>query len=77
MQIILNNLYETLDEFFSQFNSFHMPSWVNDIVPLMSDSLQKINYFAPLDTFFSVAMTVVNFHILMIVFSFILHKKAK
>lgn len=38
-QLILNNLYDTLDEFFSNFSDWSLPSWVSDIVPTLTDTL--------------------------------------
>lgn len=76
-QLILNNLYDTLDEFFSNFSDWSLPSWVSDIVPTLTDTLQTLNFFVPLDTFLSVTLTVFEFNVILIAFRFILMKKVR
>lgn len=76
-QIFLNNLYDTLEDFFTQFSDWHLPSWVSDIVPTLTDTLQTLNFFVPLDTFLSVTLTAFEFNLLLIAFRFIIMKKVK
>lgn len=76
-QLILNNLYDTLDEFFSNFSDWSLPSWVSDIVPILTDTLQTLNFFVPLDTFLSVTLTVFEFNVILIAFRFIWLKKVR
>lgn len=76
-QLILNNLYDTLDEFFSNFSDWSLPSWVSDIVPILTDTLQTLNFFVPLDTFLSVTLTVFEFNVILIAFRFIWLKKIR
>lgn len=76
-QLILNNLYDTLDEFFSNFSDWSLPSWVSDIVPTLTDTLQTLNFFVPLDTFLSVTLTVFEFNVILIAFRFIWLKKVR
>lgn len=76
-QLILNNLYDTLEDFFSLFSSWSLPSWVSVIVPTLADVMQTINFFVPLDTALSVTLCVFNFNLVLITFKFILIKKVK
>lgn len=76
-QLILNNLYDTLEDFFSNFSSWSLPSWVSDIVPTLTDTFQTLNFFVPLDVFLSVTLTVFEFNVILMAFRFILMKKVK
>lgn len=75
-QLILNNLYTTIEEFFSNFSSWELPSWVQSMNPTVIDVLQTLNFFVPLDTFLVVSVTVFEFNILLFGYSF-LSKKLK
>ncbi len=76
-QLILNNLYDTLEDFFSNFSNWSLPAWVSDIVPILTDTLQTLNFFVPLDTFLSVTLTVFEFNVILIAFRFIWLKKVR
>lgn len=74
MQWILNLLYLSLDDFFEQFNTLHLPSWVSVIVPTLTNVFRDINYFVPLDVFLEVSIFCFNFNVALIVLKLLINR---
>ena len=62
MQLILNLLYIFITSFFRLFGPVTAPTWFISFIGSMIKYFVIANYFIPLGTFFTVAISCLGFH---------------
>lgn len=72
MQWLFNLFYKIINSAMSLFDNVTVPTFVSDLITAVTKYCIIVNYYIPLSTLISVALTVVAVHIVLMIISAVL-----